>query len=588
MNRSFNSILCLLMLCITGSICNVLALETEPLPAGFVKIMKKISKHAPESEENGGPRNIISSALFIDAYTLWNNEKNPVRKRNAQYEIQGLLFTLMNDVIFYGQFDQTKHEGLNKAVIDILVGGELDKSEITTSKRAKDIKLTTYSLGKIDSDQLEKYSALALTCRELEFSDDCFKYKNLISLQREYVLNPVSKTAMQIMHNTDTYFITRKPFSLKKYIIKRTNSESGASTQFNNSIYSACYLSDGSLLCVFCAFKQQYHDGAEGALIKLVIYNNKPQQIFTKNIKAPTDAMSHEGDLLVYPNPNISGAWNLSFIDGGYRGWYSEGSQDWIVHKSGKTQSVQLSRDFEHDNSELSNKSLASLFKGLPFPSYRASLSSYYSFKGFKNDEIGCCTWNRHYGGSMVVHAKPTSVKSSDELDALFEYSRGPAFEWSFLNNRDSYFRPFTCHKDGSLSVPFDASMEQNPMSWPSSNTFCIPSGVFCRPWNNYIHAGVNAQDKDPVDDATFFYGDNCDFQHWIKGIVAGDAADGKSLVISQRTGQVLTLSPDFKVTQVREFIAPDKSVAKAVSIMDSHKAGIFLVGNEVVLGVWK
>ena len=584
MRRSFKSIMCLWMLCIMGSFSNVLALETEPLPAGFVKIMKKISKQVPWIGNNEMSCHIINSELFMEAYALWKNEKDPVRKRYAQYEIQGLLFAMMNDKFFKGQFDQKNPVGLDKAVIEILVGGDFDKSEITSRKWSNRIKLTTYRLDK--TDRLKKNSELGSCYTELGSMVDTHpENTNLLSLQRDYILNPISKTAVQIMHNEDTYFINQKPFSFKEYLINGIDLESNASHLRDGSCISASYLSDGSLLC---AFEKKNYENDE-TFIKLLFYDNKPQQIFSKTIKVATGG--RQDALYVYPNPNNSEAWNLSVIDGGDRGWYSEGTQDWIVYKSGKIENVRRKRNIEHDSSEFSNKALVSLFKGLPFPSYRTHLSGFHLFRDFKNDDLGRCGMNRHYGGGMMLTINPSTEVSPRKSDDSIESSIGPSFDWSV---GESAFSPITAHKNGFMDVPWDvngssvADRMSWPLSWPSSRNFAISSEVFSRPWNNYIGTGVNPKDKDPVDDATFFYSENGDFQRWIKGIVAGDAADGKSLVISQRTGQVLTLSPDYKVTQVREFIAPDKSVAKAVSILDSHKAGIFLVGDEVVLGVWK
>jgi hypothetical protein len=71
-------------------------------------------------------------------------------------------------------------------------------------------------------------------------------------------------------------------------------------------------------------------------------------------------------------------------------------------------------------------------------------------------------------------------------------------------------------------------------------------------------------------------------------GYVAGDAEDGKSLLVTRTSGQLLTISPEYKVTNCRTFVTPDGKEAKPLLMLDSHHAGVFLVGKSIVMGTWK
>ena len=86
---------------------------------------------------------------------------------------------------------------------------------------------------------------------------------------------------------------------------------------------------------------------------------------------------------------------------------------------------------------------------------------------------------------------------------------------------------------------------------------------------------------------ATFFYNASGEFQHWMKGGVVGDASDGKSLLVSRMNGDVVTLAPDYRITKTRQFIAPGRHVVEPYKLLDSHKAGLFRMGDRLVLGMW-
>lgn len=150
-----------------------------------------------------------------------------------------------------------------------------------------------------------------------------------------------------------------------------------------------------------------------------------------------------------------------------------------------------------------------------------------------------------------------------------------------------------------SFPKPSETAFLRN--TWPTSRDFFVGSecyspffGEFLKarkgvPWSeNKATTYFDWSVKPTGESATFFYDPSGDLKAWSMGYIAGDAEDGRSLLVTRANGQLLTISPEYKVSNVRSFVTLDGQEAKPLLMLDSHHAGIFLVGKSIVVGTWK
>lgn len=105
---------------------------------------------------------------------------------------------------------------------------------------------------------------------------------------------------------------------------------------------------------------------------------------------------------------------------------------------------------------------------------------------------------------------------------------------------------------------------------WPNSHAYFLPTGLESR-----------------SNDITWFWNAENKCLGSIEGERISDAADRESLLMLLGNG-VATISPELRVSEVREFALPDDSHPKPLALYEELNVGFFDTGNEILMAKWK
>ena len=197
-------------------------------------------------------------------------------------------------------------------------------------------------------------------------------------------------------------------------------------------------------------------------------------------------------------------------------------------------------------------------------------------------EDIGRTSCNRHEFSPLVI----ASIKNPAAIRFV---------------NKEFMFLEGGCDFGDHLVLPRTSGDDTYCGTWPGARNFFVDSEMFAPVYGLFLEARglggkciaskpseADGEDYKPNKHSTFFYDSAGAFRGWSMGFVAGDGADGKSLLLSRINGDLITVSPDYKVKRVRQFFAPDGTPTKPVIMLDANQAGLLVVGKRLVLGTWK
>jgi hypothetical protein len=534
--------------------------QTQKPPVAFPEGFKKIfSQTVTEPGDIFGSEAKVDSDKLFHASSLWLDEKDPAKKLYAKVRLQALLYQL-----YKGPFGplfskpKTVAEGLfNERLMEILAGDRLDQSELKSRGKAARVPIEVVELPEIKLPEhfnvfwRSNGGKVWFGNTEADFSDDS---SLRISLAR------VSDDRFQVFF----HLVDEDP-NLEIALFGRLFDAHGkviaAVDRFTAD--AGCFGPQEAVLFAGPAVPMVDNPTLPREW-PLQVRSSDGKILFNKRIKLINDSPPYFLQWSISLSESGS-SWIARLADGGPRGWYEANYDCWDVNGS---------KPFAVSSQPKNLKPANASFRFLESREHAAVDSN--------GEDIGYTSSNRHAHSPLVI----TSIKNPAAIRFV---------------NEEFAFGEGECDFGDHLVLPRTIGGYTYYGTWPGTHNFFVDSEMFDPVYGRFLeNRGLDGKRtapraSDPGEDvfkpnehATFFYDSAGSFHGWGMGFVAGDGADGKSLLLSRTNGDLITVSPGYKVKQVRQFFTPDGTPAKPVIMLDANRAGLFVVGKRLVLGIWK
>lgn len=526
-------------------------------PVGFNRLAPQITT-SDQFIDRG-----IDCDKFYRASELWIKESDPTKKLYARVRLQGLVFEFYNSLgeQKLANFSKVEPFRFYKRMLDILVGGEIERKEVLSKKREKMVKLQDIHPLDIDLGEVPEFFR--------RNNQEVFEFSNKSGTKRS------------------AYWISLTPLGLEKFQVfaRKTGNEGKIESLIgflfgkegkllaslpSSDALAASFEDEGRMLLVL-----ETEDGVEPepemarCLVEMKSAQGKTLWTRSLQFESEQSMRGNSWDWRISPSTN-HGKWLLEAWDSGIRGWWESSCAFWEIRPEAKNKVRKLGQlSFGEDDNQQ-----------MPLPvdtNFRYARSTYHhsiSASGQIGFEVGC---SRHVCSPLWMSGYKIPVKVP------------------FIEDDANV---------GCLRLPRTDEVSPFRNTWPNSKSFFVGSecywpviGAFFRERQGITNTAGDIEkfitrswdESGPLGEpATFFFDPIGDLQGWSMGYVAGDAGDGSSLLLARSNGQLLTVSPALDVTVVRRFVAPDGKEAKPVVMLDSNRAGVFLVGKSLVVGTWK
>lgn len=538
-------------------------------PAGFEKLASEIliSPDSQHSAEIRGPFDrSFDCGNFYRASELWIKETDPSKKLYAKICLQAHLHEFYESgagAKHFFNFPIIDRKQFYRRMMDVLAGGELDKAEILAKAKEKRVVLKTIP---ILSQELENEPSVFRRDNEGNVTFEFGKGGNSFSLP--IAITPLTPDTFQVIacnRRTDEASGLDKFYGL-------LFSQDGRllTSQEDGKAVAGCFGKDGEILLLSDSVISEEEE--KYCVAKIQIRSADGKMIKCESLKLPVSGYPRT-IWSVSPNTNQL-AWTVEAWSDYRYGWGEDGYHRW---EAGWSPTNNFKKVEEHDDwtdlREVAHK-IAPVDNA-----FRYTRSTYFhsiDALGRQGFEISCVRY-AHSPLELTNYERRLNPSVTEDNSSVDD-------RWT-----------------KSLCLPRTDSNSPLRNSWPNSKNFFVGSDcyepvfwVFLRARQG-IECNVEAIANSYGDgaevfgeSATFFYDPSGNLKGWSMGYVAGDAEDGESLLVTRTSGQLLTISPEYKVTAVRTFVTPDGKEAKPLLMLESHHAGIFLVGKSIVVGTWK
>ena len=551
---------------------------TTPPPAAFPEGFESLASQSLKQADMTECR--IDCESLYKASELWLAEENPVKRLYAKIRLQGLLFQ------FYSPSGEKILEGADKIgrpelytrFMEILAGGDLTETEVRAKDRGKRITVTPVEWTEIRLEETPKHIHRN-NCGDMNFiQEDGDAY---LAPSLYLSANPVSPERFQVFAGPPRGTAGSTVDALKdKGLVGFLFDNGGTSlARFEEQrAVAACFDASGGLLAVETKPLEDESKRPHEASWSLRSVSPTGKTVWSSPLSFPTQ---EEGEdyypstpfWAVWPSAE-SGSWTVELIDSGFRGWFESAYLRWVVDRQPSFALKGPECWFLEESEDRRQEPMAAASASFRFD--RSSPYGSYDAQGRYSFLDG---GNRHSSWPLVIKGYPSPVQPS--FNRVFEQNGEPGSITT--QGLDALILPQTGF------FPFRGT-------WPRSANFFVASDAYWPVFGHFMNAREGAADADQSNEdylplsgeqATFFYDKTGNFLAWTMGYVAGDAADGESLLVARSDGRLLTISPEGEIKDMRRFIMPDGGELKPVLVLDENSAGIFLSGKNLLLAKW-